>query len=650
MNELLETLVVTENTVLPARGQLSERLVIRSSHITIDGNGTTLIGPAQKGNLDSFENAGVAILLEGCTNVVIKNLHAKGFEIGIEMIDCIACSIEGCDFSDNYDNPAFGWGELPARGGIIVTRCRYCVYKSNKACDVWDGIHLHDSDDNMILNNNLSHCTNVCAKLWNASRNVFIENDLSYGIRIDRAAGEVHARDSSGVLIESGSNDNKWYRNDVTYGGDGIFLRPLNLWPSTGNIFIENDTSYGNNNCIESWTPGTVYIRNKANHGSYGFWLGGSDQTVLIGNQANENGLTDGFHNAPEPIFAHGGIVLVGAAGSHVLVEGNECIGNNGGGIVFRGDVKSEGADWSIRHWIVQQNVLEGNKWSLHGQFADDIFLSGVKEPELKGVTNLLTSSVTSQNRAPKIVLDAPSIAQVGVPIRLSATGSKGYSENEIRYLWTIGESRCEGPEFETIMTNPGLTRVSLTVTDGVLASMAWRDLVVVEEPFEEVATEGSASRWRGNDDTIRVTNDPNALVGRYSTRIDAKPLEERLPEVQIEGLDFEIGENSKLTFWIKALNTNVFAWQREEWTVTLIGDGGETRYVPTDKAKPAHASNSEARLGWRRIEVPLAGNDLWLATVDGEPNQVIKAMKFAFDSTGTDPFTIWIDGLQLIR
>jgi len=68
------------------------------------------------------------------------------------------------------------------------------------------------------------------------------------------------------------------------------------------------------------------------------FWLGGSDQTRLIGNEAAYNGLPDGFHNAPEPGFRHGGIVIVGGPSSHTVLDGNHCHHNNGGGIVFRGN------------------------------------------------------------------------------------------------------------------------------------------------------------------------------------------------------------------------------------------------------------------------------------------------------------------------
>ena len=61
------------------------------------------------------------------------------------------------------------------------------------------------------------------------------ENNLSYGLRIK--PGEVHARDSTCVLIESGSNDNRFLDNDCTHGGDGVFIRVLNGWVSTGNVF-----------------------------------------------------------------------------------------------------------------------------------------------------------------------------------------------------------------------------------------------------------------------------------------------------------------------------------------------------------------------------------------------------------------------------
>ncbi len=299
-------LIVTNDLRLPP-GDHAIRLIVRGSHITIEGRGAVLVGPGETGDTNSLAVAGVGVAVDGVAGVTLKNVTVRGFAIGLQMRDATAISVSECDFSDNYHNPGHGWGELPARGGILCERVTQSTFLKNRASRVWDGLNLVDSDDNLIKDNDFSHCSNTAVKLWHSSRNHFLENNLSYGIRIDRSAGEVHARDSTGVLIETGSNDNYWFRNDVTYGGDGIFIRPLNRWVSRGNIFVENDTSFANNNCVESWSPGNVFIRNRANHGSYGFWLGGSDQTVLIGNEAAFNGLTNGNHNAPEPGFGHGG-------------------------------------------------------------------------------------------------------------------------------------------------------------------------------------------------------------------------------------------------------------------------------------------------------------------------------------------------------
>jgi parallel beta-helix repeat protein len=371
----VKELVVTNNLVLEKDARLALRLVVRGSHLTIDGNGAVLVGPGQVGDLKSLEAAGVGIAVEGGTDVTLTNLQVRGFATGLCARRATVLQVTRCNFSDNYDNPKHGWGELPARGGIILEKCRQAVIRETQANRVWDGLHLIESDDNLITDNDFSHCANTCAKLWRSSRNRLLNNDLSYGLRIDRAAGEVHARDSTCVLIESGSDDNYWYRNNITYGGDGVFIRPLNRWVSRGNLFVENDTSYANNNCVESWSPDNTFIRNKANHGSYGFWLGGSDHTVLIGNEAAFNGRPDGFHNAPEAGFGHGGIVIVGGPSSHSRIEGNYLHDNFGGGLVFRGDGASKGEKWRTEHWVVQQNRIENNRFGIWGRWGDAILL-----------------------------------------------------------------------------------------------------------------------------------------------------------------------------------------------------------------------------------------------------------------------------------
>ncbi|MBU6402972.1 MAG: right-handed parallel beta-helix repeat-containing protein, partial [Verrucomicrobia bacterium] len=228
----VRTLVVTQDLVLPSGAAMSVRLVVRANFVTIDGQGATLVGPGTIGDPKSLESAGVGIRLEGVTGVTLKNIRVRGFATGLQLRAVEAAMVTDCDFSDNYDNPQFGWGELPSRGGIVGQEVRRSVIRRNRANRVWDGLVLTDSTDNLVTDNDFSHCSNTCAKLWHASRNQFLQNSLAYGLRIDRAKGEVHARDSTGVLIETGSNDNYWYRNNITHGGDGLFIRPLNRWVS----------------------------------------------------------------------------------------------------------------------------------------------------------------------------------------------------------------------------------------------------------------------------------------------------------------------------------------------------------------------------------------------------------------------------------
>ncbi len=660
-----EEILVTNDFSLPTNGTRAARLVVRASNVTIDGHGATLVGPGMIGDVQSLETAGVAVLVEGGVNVTIRGLKAKGFATGLLVRDSRALLVEDCDFSDNYHNPKHGWGELPPRGGILFERVNASVVRQCRAHRVWDALHLVESDDNLIEDNDFSHCSNTCAKLWRASRNRFLRNNFSYGIRIDRAAGEVHARDSTSVLMESGSDDNYWFRNDCTQGGDGIFIRVLNGWVSRGNIFVENDTSYANNNCVESWSPGNTWIRNKANHGSYGFWLGGSDQTVLIGNEAGWNGLTSGNHNAAEAGFGHGGIVIVGGSSSHTLISGNWCHDNNGAGIVFRGDVGSKGAKWRTEHWIIQENRLEGNRWPIWGRWGEWIwiannFVTNNAQPDfLTNVTHLIQAKADfAVTRAPRAELLGPSRALVGEPVRFDANTSRDFAGRPLHFRWQAGELAGTSSVFEVTFTKPGFYRLGLTVDNGVLADLAWRDVIVAAPVAQEIGTEGEAARWgfelEGNNSGGRMqfSDDPDAIVGRTALRFTPNPY----PGMYATAIfpakrdaDWNLSTRTTLHFWIKATNPNLPGFQNAGPVVWLYSRDGRA------KLEPAKGRNlfgdlpfSEARWVWLPVEVPLTGDAAWTRTGSGRFDAAhVTGLGVALDSWGGDPFTVWLDGLS---
>jgi parallel beta-helix repeat protein len=663
----LREIVVTHDMVLEQDALVAARLVVRASHVTLDGHGATLVGPGQTNNLKALESAGIGVLIEGATDVTVKNLKARGFATGLVVRQAQAVTVSDCDFSDNYHNPKHGWGELPPRGGMLLDRVRHSVIRHNHANRVWDGLHLIDSDDNLVADNDCADCSNTCAKLWHSSRNKFLNNNLSYGIRIDRAAGEVHARDSTSVLIETGSDDNYWYRNDISHGGDGIFIRPLNRWVSRGNVFVENDTSYANNNCVESWSPGNIFIRNKANHGSYGFWLGGSDQTVLIGNEAAFNGLTNGYHNAPEGGFGHGGIVIVGGSSSHTLIEGNDLHDNNGAGIVFRGDSGSQGRNWRTEHWIIQQNRIANNRFGLWGRWGDAILLAGnvfTNNRQGNYLTNL--SNLTELPAAPEIqtaptaAIIGPEVVTAGETVRFDAAISRDPQGRPLHYQWWLEGDAGQQAVLNRSFAQPGLYRLGLTVNNGGLAALAWRDLLVVQPVIEELGTEGQAGRWGGEQELdqdgkgrIVFEDDPKALFGSRCLRFTPNPYRGAYATAiypATRDAHWNFTGKQQIRFWIKAQNPNLPCWQNAGPVVRLLGRAGQIEYKP---AKEGNLLNdppwSEARWLWMPMVIPLGGDAQWQRKVTGQIGlEQIEALSLSLDSWGGDPFTVWLDGLTV--
>jgi parallel beta-helix repeat protein len=71
--------------------------------------------------------------------------------------DATGLIIEDCDFSDNFHDPTFGWGENCRRGGIVLERVLRSTLRRNRANRVWDGCVLVDCEGNLLEDNDFSH-------------------------------------------------------------------------------------------------------------------------------------------------------------------------------------------------------------------------------------------------------------------------------------------------------------------------------------------------------------------------------------------------------------------------------------------------------------------------------------------------------------
>jgi len=650
-------MVITKSTAFEAGTVLRQPLVIAASHITVDGNGAMLVGPGEPGQRESYQ--GVGIRAAGCSGVTLRNFKVRGFESALTAVDGAGWLIENNDFSDNYTDLEFGWGEHPRVGGLILTRISGSVIRGNTAQRVWNALDLSECCDNLITGNRCSPCSNVCLKLDRSSRNTVIENDLSYGLRIK--PGEVHARDSTGVLVESGSDHNYFYRNDITHGGDGVFIRVLNGWVSTGNVFVENDCSYANNNGFEAWAPGNTYIRNKANHCSYGFWLGGSDNTVVIGNEAAYAAPKPDWPKDREPEFGHGGIVIFGSSSSHALVENNYCHDNAGGGIVLGG----------AYHLVIQNNRLENNWWSLWARGVDFIDLAanecqGNQKPDALDQVQHLTARAADERvkLPPKALLTGPTQVRIGERVRFDGSASFDPQQRPLTFQWDAGGEWATTPVVERAFDKPGFYRVSLTVSNGVLSDLAYRDVYVVAE-VAELGAEGGAASWKwscvdksGQPGRIEVTEGRDALVGQRCLEVRAAAAGGFVLTGSLAltpDAARPLSDERTLQFWLRVRNANVNELRAANPVVELrCRGGGALTYTPVrPNGRPANLllrpPFSEARWGWQPVSVPLAGGAGWRrdATGDATPAEA-EALVLRFEEPGSLPLAIWVDGMSL--
>lgn len=658
---LLPAVEITRDITLDPQ-QTYGRLIIKASNITIDGRGAKIVG-ATTGPPKSFQEYG--IIADSVNNVTLKNVRVQGFETGLKIVNAEGWLVEGCDFSNNFHDPDFGWGEQGRRGGIVLDRVRKSTLKKNKANHVWDGCALVNSDDNVLVENDFSRTSNTCLKLWTSLRNTIDKNNLSYGIRI--SPGEVHARDSTSVLIESGSNENRFLNNDCTHGGDGIFVRVLNGWVSTGNHFEGNDCSYANNNGVECWAPRNVFVKNKANHCSYGFWMGGSDQTRLLGNEASFNGDPKGHHNSPHlPGAGHAGIVFMFGPGSHSVARGNICQGNNGAGIAVIGDIDSKGRKWKAFHWIIEQNTLTANRWGIYLQYADwlEVAANDLRENTVQdirddgGVTRLSVSRPAAadlakvlQAKAPEAKLTGPHSAVVGQAVDFNASGSRpGTQEQPLTLAWDLGDgTQSTASEVRHAFQAPGFYRVGLTVKDGQLSDVDYRDFYVVEE-HPELATEGQAPDWgMVAEPQLKMTyhNDRETkIAGSSSVHAVIDPYHGQRASLlfpQSKGANWSLAGKTHLVFWVRTINPNL-GWQDVNPVITLYGADTKSLRLSPKKDLLGNPTFNEGRDGWKYFEIPLAGDDEWQR--EGGDIPTLSYFTFGVDSWDAQPLQLWIDGL----
>ncbi|HVT84534.1 MAG TPA: right-handed parallel beta-helix repeat-containing protein [Chitinophagaceae bacterium] len=286
-------------------------IIIEGNNITIDFNNAILQGSNSKKNPDEF--FGVAILIQNSKYVTIKNLRAKGYKVALLAQNTDDLSIDNCDFSYNYrqhlnstqekedisdwlshhHNEKDEW--LRYGAGMYLRKCDQATITNCKVTGGQNGLMMMECNDGMIYNNDFSFNSGLGIGMYRSSRNKVMYNRLIFNVRGYSEGVYNRGQDSAGILVYEQSDDNLFYKNNVTHGGDGFFLWAGQTTMDNGqggcndNVIMGNDFSYAPTNGVEVTFSRNTIVDNRIFECDHGIWGGYSYETNVSNNKFRNN-------------------------------------------------------------------------------------------------------------------------------------------------------------------------------------------------------------------------------------------------------------------------------------------------------------------------------------------------------------------------
>ncbi|WP_217652908.1 right-handed parallel beta-helix repeat-containing protein [Flavisolibacter ginsengisoli] len=302
-------------------------IIIEGSDITIDFNNAVVKGGLPGEAPDHFK--GIAVYIRSGKNITVKNLSIHGYKIALLARNIEGLKIENCDLSYNYrphlnstqeqedisdwmsyhHNENNEWMRYGA--GIYLQGCNNATVANCKVTGGQNALMLMQCINGMIYNNDFSFNSGIGLGMYRCSGNKVCYNRIIFNVRGYSHGVYNRGQDSAGILIYEQSNNNLFYKNAVTHGGDGFFLWAGQTTMDTGkggcndNVLLDNDFSYAPTNGIEATFSRNKIIHNRVFECDHGIWAGYSYETDISNNQfrynriaiAIEHGLNNSIHH-----------------------------------------------------------------------------------------------------------------------------------------------------------------------------------------------------------------------------------------------------------------------------------------------------------------------------------------------------------------
>ena len=281
-------------------------IIIRGDNITLDLNGSTLLGADPGANPDRA--AGVAIRVDGGRNVTIKGGTIHGYRFGILARNARDLTLENIDVGHSWKPRLYSlvehesladWlsfhhndkGEwLRFGAGLYLEGVSGGEIRGNRAEQGMNGLMLVRSDHLRIRDNAFQFNSGLGIGLYRSSDNSILHNRLDYNVRGYSHGFYRRGQDSADLLLFEQSSRNVVAYNSVTHGGDGLFLWAGQSTMESGqggandNLFFGNDFSFAPTNAMEATFSRNIFVGNRAEGSDYGFWGGYSFESKVVGN------------------------------------------------------------------------------------------------------------------------------------------------------------------------------------------------------------------------------------------------------------------------------------------------------------------------------------------------------------------------------
>ena len=286
-------------------------ITVRGDNIELDFTGVTIEGaPA---TADPDQGQGVAIRIEGGTDVEIRNARIRGYKIGILARDVRGLRLIGNDASHNWkprlyslleheslldwlsyhQNDKDEWYRYGA--AFYLSGVRGGEIRNNRVEQGMNGLLITRSDLLRIVGNNFSFNSGLGIGLYRSSDNLIANNTLIFNVRGYSHGFYRRGQDSAALLIYEQSNRNIVAWNAATHGGDGLFLWAGQTTMDSGqggandNEFYANDFSWAPTNAMEATFSRNNFWANRAVGSEYGLWGGYSFGSWVVGNCFGRN-------------------------------------------------------------------------------------------------------------------------------------------------------------------------------------------------------------------------------------------------------------------------------------------------------------------------------------------------------------------------